>query len=154
MGTDNYHKSWKGLLAWEKELTAWPSTTHQLPSLLSKRTPILFRKILLLNMCFNGPVTETEFPLPVNGLEISMWHNFGQWNIRSLMVRFLERFPCSSKETNINKSPFHPLDRVMFVSDTYNCGGCFRFPKELKLAWRMGKVKRTWVFYDTVELLN
>lgn len=58
------------------------------------------------------------------------------------MVRFLERFPCSSKETNINKSSFHPLDRVMFISGTYNCGDCFRFSKEAEARLEDGKSEK------------
>lgn len=77
------------------------------------------QEILPLNLCFSKSVTETAAPLQVNGLGTSMWHTFGQWNMRrGLMGRFLKRFPGSSKETNINKSSFHLLDTFISGSDT------------------------------------
>lgn len=59
------------------------------------------------------------------------------------MVRFLERYPCSEKEANINKSSFYPLDIFMSESGTQNCGSYFRFTKGTKAGLEDGEVEWT-----------
>lgn len=75
------------------------SAKHHLPITATPPFSELFsfvQKVLLLNMGFNEPVTKLHSSCQWLVQEWACDIMFGQWNMRrGLMVRFLERFPCS-----------------------------------------------------------